>query len=313
VATQAPISVAEAETSIVALRDSLVDAASHNRADVARTLRDLHRVLLRVTPSSSSAPISCLQLAASALDPLAEEFIDALPPRQRTVFRLLRAGSLPAAWEVLADNATGVVSEPFDASTATGAARTAWRLPLLTRIERGTVYAELPGFRDPRYDAPDDCYDITTAVGLKLHLDEINLTGDVIGLGGWAALDVLSASPEEHVTVFAARQGEEEIAVPARRVRRPDLVNGTGDGLSRRAWAGWSAHLDLADPRLAPGAWGLSVQVDHHGVVRRSPVGRQVSDLARAAAAASTRAGGRVVAWDTNGRRWKLLIDHERG
>jgi hypothetical protein len=308
VASQAPISVAEAETSIVALRDSLADAASRERADVVRTLRDLHRTLLRVTPSSLSAPMTCLQLATSAVDGLAEEFIDALGPRPRTVFRLLRAGSPAAAWEVLADNATGVVAEPFDASTATGAARTAWRLPLLTRIERGTVYAELPGFRDPRYDAPDDCYDITTAVGLKHHLDEITLDGNAIGLGGWAALDVLTASPGEQVTVFVTSPGE-EIAVPARRVRRADLVDGSGDGLTRRAWAGWSAQLDLADPRLGPGAWVVWVQVEHDSVVRRAPVGRQVSDLARAAAATSIRIGPRVVSWDTTGRRWKLMLD----
>jgi hypothetical protein len=312
VATQAPISVAEAEATIVALRHSLVDAASQDRALVMQTLRDLHRTLLRVTPSSRVAPITCLQLATSALDGLTEEFTDVLAPRPRTVFRLLRAGSLSAAWEVLADNATGVVTEPFDASTATGAARTAWRLPLLTRIESGTVYAELPGFRDPRYDAPDDCYDITTAVGLKHHLDEVTLTDNAIGLGGWAALDVLTTSPGEQVTVFVARQ-REEIAVPARRVKRADLVTGTGDGLTRRAWAGWSARLDLTDPRFGSGAWGLSVQVDHDGVVRRAPVGRHVSDLARAGAAASTRVGRRIVSWETTGRRWKLLIDHSRG
>ena len=70
------------------------------------------------------------------------------------MFRLLRDDALDAAWEVLIDNATGVVDEAYDASTATGAARTSPRLPLLTRIEAGTVFAELPGFRDPRYAAP---------------------------------------------------------------------------------------------------------------------------------------------------------------
>jgi hypothetical protein len=312
VATQAPISAADAEASIVALRDSVVDAASGDRDAVTGVLRDLHRTLLRVTPSSSAAPVTCLQLAASVLEGLDREVIDALAPRQQTVFRLLRAGSMSAAWEVLADNATGVVTEPFDSATATGAARTAWRLPLLTRIEDGRVYAELPGFRDPRYDAPDECYDITTAVGLKHHLDEITLTGNVLGLGGWAALDVLTASPDEQVSVIAASRGD-EVAVPARRVRRADLVAGTGDGLTRRAWGGWSAELDLTDLQLRPGAWGLAVQVDHDGVVRRAPLGRHASDLARAAAAGSFRVGPHVVSWDTAGRRWKLRIDQVRG
>lgn len=307
-ATQAPISVADAEASIVALRDALVDGASLDRSATLRTLRELHMTLLRATPSSPAAPENLLRLAQTAIDGVPEDRTDALAPRLRTALRLLRVGSLPAAWEVLAENATGVVTDEFDVSTATGAARTSWRLPLLTRIDAGTVYAELPGFRDPRYDAPDGCYDITDTIGVKHHLDEIDAVGGAIRLGGWVALDVLAANPAERVAVIAASRAE-ELAVAARRVRRADLVTGSGEGLTRRVWAGWSACLDLADPQFRPGAWELSLQIDHDGVVRRVRVGRNASDLARAATAAPMRIGKRTVRWETGDRQWRLVIE----
>jgi hypothetical protein len=221
------------------------------------------------------------------------------------VYRLLRSGALAAAWEVLGDNGTGVVEEPYAASTATGAARTSPRLPLLTRIEAGIVYAELPGFRDPRYAAPDDCYDITSAVGLKCQLDEVIAADGRLTIAGWAALDVLTATDDERLAVVVTA-GDREVAWPARRLRRADLVGGRGDALTRRAWAGFSAAVDLAE--LLPGEWALWVEVDHDGVVVRQRLGRDATELAVAATRASIAAGPTTIRWDTSGKHWALVV-----
>jgi hypothetical protein len=306
VATQAPLSVADGETSIVALHEQLRDAASRDHAATQRLLRELHDVLIRMTPGTASPPIGCLELVRDVLDAVGTDATDALSPRPRTAFRLLRAGALDAAWDVLTENAVGVVAVEFDDSTATGVARTAWRLPLSVRVESGTVYAELPGFRDPRFVAPDSCYDLTAAIHLHAGLDSIDLSEGKVRLGGWAAYDVLNASPDERIAVVASRDGQELQAL-GKRVRRPDFVSGRGERLHRRAWAGWAAEFDLTGAELSDGVWTLSVQLDHDGLVRRTPLGAQASDFARATAASAAVVGGRQVSWQTDPRGWRLV------
>jgi hypothetical protein len=306
VALLTPLTVAELDESIAALV-SLGVSAGGSRADGQAQLRELHQLLMRATPLTEAAPAPSLAAATALLERFDPALSDAMTPRPRTVFRLLRHGLLDAAWEVLIDNATGVVNEPFNASTATGAARTAWRLPLLTRIEPPLVFADMPGFRDPRYGAPDECYDITRSIRLRHQLDEIVVEGATVSFGGWAALDALTTAADEQVRLVATHS-DVEVATACRRLRRPDLVAGTDDALERRAWAGWSTSIDLADPRLVAGAWALSLEVEHCGISRRAPIGAATSDLARAAARTLIQLGARTAQWHIGERQWKLVV-----
>jgi hypothetical protein len=233
---------------------------------------------------------------------------DAMAPRPRTVFRLLHAGAPEAAWEVLIDNATGVVAEPTRASTSSGAPRTSWRLPLLTQVEGSTVYADLPGFRDPRYGVNDDCYDISDRIRVRHGVDEIAFDGAVVTIGGWAVLEALVTGPDERVHLVA-RSGDVEVATPGVRLRRPDLLGQSADALQRRAWAGWSAQLDLNDARFVAGSWALAVELDHNGITRRSPLGETAGELALAATRSTTQRGSLAVRWEAKKRPWQLVLD----
>jgi hypothetical protein len=302
--------MAELSEAIARVGASLATEPLPERADSLKLLRSLHESLMRATRGVAETPGAELRAAADAVAPIAHETVDALAPRQRTVYRLLRTGAVMAAWEVLIDNGTGVVEEGYDASTATGAARTSPRLPLLTRIEAGTVYAELPGFRDPRYAVPDDCYDITPSVRLKCQLEELVTSGTQLTVAGWAAFDVLTAGEREKVVVVVT-SGDREIVWPARRVRRADLVSGRGEALTRRAWAGFSAAIDLGAAELSAGEWALWVELDHDGVVVRQPLGRDAAELAAVAARASIRAGPRAIRWETNKKQWALVVSEK--
>jgi hypothetical protein len=306
VALLTPLTLAELDESIAALL-ALPVSPDLVRADSQAQLRELHQLLIRATPLTEAAPEPSLVAAKALLERFDPASCDAMPPRPRTVFRLLRHGVLDAAWEVLIDNATGVVNEPFNASTATGAARTAWRLPLLTRIEPPLVFADMPGFRDPRYGAPDECYDITRIIRLRQQLDELVVEGATVSLGGWAALDALTTHADEQVRLVATN-GDAEVVRACRRLRRPDLVTGSDDAFARRAWAGWSSRIDLADPQWVAGTWALSLEVEHLGISRRAPIGAVTSDLARAAARPPIRLGTRTVQWLTAQRQWQLVV-----
>jgi hypothetical protein len=302
----APLTPTELDAAVERWHRDLGDPATRSRAELTASLRDLHELLMRSTARSPEPP-DALTAVAAVVATVSAQAVDALAPRPRTALRLLRAGAAAAAWQVLTENAVGVVAEDFHDSTATGAARTSWRLPVPTRIEPPAVYAELPGFRDPRFNAPDECYDISGAIGLKAQLDEIVIDGARLTLGGWAALDVLAASVTETVRVVLSA-GPVEIVTTGRRVRRPDLVTGKGEALVRRAWAGWSCVVELNQPRLVDGNWSLFVEVDHDGIVRRAPIGRRPGDVAVTAAAATVQYRDRRVQWKTDGQPWQLIV-----
>jgi hypothetical protein len=309
VALLEPMAVEELTPSLRTLRRGIGEAADGSRAQQQAMLREVHELLMRATPMSTQPPLSSLTIASEVLDAFPVEVADSMAPRPRTVFRLLRAGALDATWDVLIDNATGVVAEPVHTATSSGALRTAWRLPLLTRIEAPTVYADLPGFRDPRYAAADDCYDITDRVRLRHGVDEISFDGTAVTIGGWAVLEALVTSPNEQVRLVA-RNSEAEIATAGVRLRRPDLLGQTADALQRRAWAGWSAHVDLGDPRWVAGSWALSLELDHEGVSRQVAVGETAGELALAATRSTTQVGSRTLSWETKSRPWRLVLDH---
>ncbi|HWB66486.1 MAG TPA: hypothetical protein VG708_06635 [Mycobacteriales bacterium] len=293
----------DAELAELSTRIATTDGIGAQRAE----LRAAHELLLRATPAAARPPLGALGTLARAIEPLPPRVIDGLAPRPRTVFRLLQAGVPAAAWEVVADNATGMVTTTFGAATSSGAARTDWRLPLLTRIEPPAVFAWLPGFRDPRFGAPDECYDITPLIRPAFALDEAWRDGSRLHLAGSMSLEHLDTSPAETVQLVATA-GDRELVVPAVRMRRPDLVRGTGSALTRLAWAGWSATVDLRDRRLGGGEWALSVVLEHDGIRRTSAVAVARTELTRPDVHGLRVGLRRRVTLDPAEKGWRLLV-----
>lgn len=237
----------------------------------------LYAVLLGSTAQAEAAPYPLLAAAVGLAGTAEHSHVEALPPRARVALRLLRTGNAEAAWAVLVDNATGVVPRVYRCATSSGAERTEWPLPLLTTVEPPWVYAELPGFRDPRYAVADSVYEIGDGIRLRAHVDEV-VTGRHPRLAGWAALDVLQTEPDEVVAVIAVC-GQDEVVWPGIRVRRADLVGGSRDTLRRRAWAGWTAELAPA-VLTGSGERALFLELTHDGFTRRVRLGRSRSELA---------------------------------
>lgn len=246
------------------------------------SLAAVHDLLRAVTGTTDDEPVQLLEAAAAFVAAAAEEVVDSLSARQRVAIRLLRAAALSAAWAVVLDNATGFVARSFRASTSSGADRTEWPLPLLTAIEAPNVFAELPGFRDPRFGLADELFEVGAGMKLRCHVDEV-VAGRRPVLGGWAALDLLTTDAEESVAVVATQEGR-EVRWPGVRQRRADLVGGNRDTIRRRAWAGWTAEChpeELLDG--GAGRWLLAVEVMHRGLVRRARIGKSVGELAASA------------------------------
>ena len=264
---RSPITVAdlEAGASRLAADPRLGGARPQQRA----VLRDLHDLLIAAVPSSPEPPSVLTHVTAvvERTDPAAA---DGMQPRARTVFRLLRAGHPAAAWALVTENAVGRVNPPFTGSTATGTRRTARALPVPIRIEAATVYAALPGFRDPQYDAPDECYDISAAVRLDASADDASVDGDIVTLGGSAALTHLPTLASEQLRVVLVGV-DGEVSFPGRRHPRPDLFPGRVQLPVRRDWVGWSAGI--ACSVLPASSWRICVELAQGRILRRAPAG----------------------------------------
>jgi hypothetical protein len=240
----------------------------------------VHDVLRAATGTVDDEPGELLARAAEIVERAEVAIVESLAPRPRVVMRLLRAGAPDAAWLVVVDNATGVVRREFHAATSSGADRTEWPLPLLTAVEPPSIYAELPGFRDPRYGLTDDSFEIGSAVKLRCHVDEVAWARHPT-ISGWAALDHVTTECDELVSLIATLDGH-EVRWPGVRVRRADLVGGNRETIRRRAWAGWSVECHPEDLAGASGRWSLAIEVTHRGLVRRSRIGKSVGELAMA-------------------------------
>jgi hypothetical protein len=242
--------------------------------------RALHDALVRAASTSTEPPTASLQVAAGLLTDEVADKVSRTPPRERVALRLLANEMYGAAWQVLRDTAAAGAKKP----------------PLVTVIESPRVFADLPGFRDPRVNAAEGCYDITDAVTLAVRLDEVWLDGDVIQLGGSATPNPLATDSTDQVRLVLTWESS-RVVIDGHRRRRPDLVKGTGAALTRRAWAGWSAAIPLSDPGLRGAGWALSLEIEHRGIVREAPIGRDVS-----ASAAVVAAG----IFDTADTPWRL-------
>lgn len=250
------------------------DAIADGRLD------DLHEALMRAAVVEATPPLEDLTVLQRQLGAAS---YDGLGPRPVVALRLLADGALAAAWEVLRDNAVGVVDETFDVATSSGARRTSWRLPLTTLVEPPSVYAWLPGFRDPRFDTNESAYDITDLVSVALRLDEMWWDGPRLLLAGSAYLRHMGTAPADAVeVVFAHADGGAPVEFRGKRVRRPDFVGGTGEQLTQRAWSGWSAECDVRRlPRT--GLWKPSLRVTQDDITRQARLAPSRGDTVRGA------------------------------
>lgn len=242
---------------------------------------DVHDPVMQATGAGDALPQHDLEMLADAVRttvPAAAE--DTLEPRVRVFVRLLRAGALSPAWTLAADNGSGTVQQRVDFSTSSGAARTSLQLPLFTVVDGGRAYGWLPGFRDPRWGAPDSVFDVSADVVLRSNLDEARVADDRLVLSGWAYLTLLATSADDTVAVaWESSDGRREV-LPARRLRRSDLVKGTGADLTRLTWAGWAAEVDLSRLATRPGDWRATLSLAHGELARTAELGKRCGPLA---------------------------------
>lgn len=271
-------------------------------------LRDSHDTVVQLTSEGDDLPMDRLtELAAAVRAGVPEGTEDRLPPRVRTLIRLLRREAFEPAWILAHDNAAGVVRPNRARSMWAGGSFASPRLPLPTVVDNGRAYAWLPGFRDPRWDVPDDVYDIDGEVVLRSSLDQVLLHGRELRLSGGGYLGLLETGPDDSVVVVLNGPEGAQHRVPAHRARRSDDVRLSGQELTRLAWAGWHARVDL-EALPGPGTWRVSLEITERGARRIAPLGRKRGPLAQpglVAASVERRGSGIRVDAEQDGR---LLI-----
>lgn len=303
--------------SLVETARALADAASGlaecSDADRVTRLREvlgsLHEQVIRGAAAGDQLPEAELRELADAITasvPVGTE--DGLAPRVRVFVRLLRHGALGPAWSLAEENSAGRVLPSTASSTYSGSRRTAVALPLVPVYDGGRVYAWLPGFRDPRWALPDDVYDISDQVGLSATLDSARIVAGRLQLDGYAYLTQLTALADDRLEVSLRREDGAEVRVAAQRSRRAGLVKTTGEDLTRLAWSGWRADVDLDPVLAAGGAWSVALRLERSGLQRSAPLGTRRGPLAQPAMLATPHEFGPCVVRLSSRRRGELVV-----
>lgn len=241
---------------------------------VVESLSAVHDAVTQVAASAERATPGAFAGAAAAIRSLVPLGAEArLGIREAVLIALLRHGALEPAWTLAEDNASGVVRARARGITWAGGPQSHIRLPVPTLADGPRVYAWLPGFRDPRWQVPDSLYDITDRVEPRVTLSRLTVRSRHLDVAGAAWLTELTARRDDVVTVVLAGPGGSERQVVAERVRTPERVAESGPGLTRLAWAGWHAAVDLAGLRSRPGTWSLAIQVAQGGLRRSGALG----------------------------------------
>ena len=244
------------------------------------------------------------ELAAAVRARVPQGAEDRLPPRVRTLIRLLRRDALEPAWTLAEDNAAGVVRPTRAQSMWAGGSFASSRLPLPTVVDDdGRAFAWLPGFRDPRWGVPDDVYNIDNEVILRCSLDLVLLRRGVLHLSGGGYLGLLETSAQDSVVVVLNGPDGAEHRVPARR------VTSSGRRAPERSGVDPSRLGRMACPDRCRGAAEAG---DVAGVPRDHRARRATDEFARPQARSARPTGARpvvgraprvtVFAWTATGR-----------
>lgn len=282
----------------------------------------IRAALARLRPDVSTVASGADETVAPGLDAVAavvREMVprgaeNPLPTRDRVFIRLLRADGLEPAWTLAEDNAAGVAPRPRAGVTWAGGPELSAAPPSVpTMIENGRVFAWLPGFRDPRWGVPDDVYEITGRVDLRVLLERASLTRERLLLAGSAYLNVLTTRADEDVSVVFAGPGGRERRVPATRVRSPEHVQPASSDLGRLAWAGWYVSAGVAALPTAPGRWSVRLEVTQAGLRRAQILGPRRGHYADAVGESGPIETGGVTFRLTSGRDDRIVLVVTRG
>jgi hypothetical protein len=285
--------------SIAGLAERL-SAAPHS-ADRRRELSAIYDLLIGTGRAAPDLPLEVFAALRNALGGADPRSWDGLNNRPRTTFRLIVAGEDEAALAATAESA------------AVAADATSKVEPAFVYVDGGRAFVWLPGFRDPRFTAPDSCYDISEEVKLRATVDTAQLTRASLTLGGTAFLTrAVPTAAAEQVALVLRHTGLPDFVVAGQRHRRPDLVSGTGSELSRRAWSGWSVTIDLGGLPRGSGRWQLALAIDHDGLRRSVDLPDSASPLATQEGNIAVRRKRTTWHLDTAGSKWALVAEWDR-
>jgi hypothetical protein len=275
-------------------------AAAPDTAAQGRELIKVYELLLTDGASYPELPTGLIDALRRALGTVPARAWDQLNTRPRTAYRLIAAGEDVAAWELLTEGVR---------LARDGVERME---PAHVHVDGGRVFAWLPGFRDPRFGVPDECYELTDDVKLRSRVDTAELTADSLTLAGTAYLTrSVRTGQTERVSLVLSRSGMDDIVVAGNRHRRPDLVSGTGTELRRRAWSGWSVTVALASLPAGSARYRLTLAIEHGALRRTSPIG-SATPLAQQEGGVLVRRRRTRWSLDTSASAWSLVSLWER-
>jgi hypothetical protein len=287
------------ESAVATLAHNL--AAAPDNSAKRRELVTVYDLLLTDGASYPALPSAMMESLRESLRNAEPSVWNELNTRPRTAFRLIAAGEDVAAWELLTEGVrlAGDGVEKVE--------------PAHVHVDGERVFAWLPGFRDPRFGVPDDCYELSDDVKAKARIDTAELTPETLTLAGTAFLTrSVRTGPQERVALVLSRSDQPDVVVPGIRHRRPDLVSGGGTALRRHAWSGWSVTVNLLALPSGAGRYRLSLQLRHGDVQRTCALGGTADGAAQQEGKVVVRRRRTEWRLDTASSPWSLVSVWQR-
>ncbi len=193
-------------------------------------------------------------------------------------------------------------------------ARSKVSTPLL--VDDGRALARYPFLRDPDRAVPDDCYDVTTQLGVPHHVARADIRGTTLHLAGYGYLHRVETSDVTTELVLRERDSKTEFRLPVTHTPTPGVGAGEDEGRYTYDRAGFEAAVDIttaANGRpLDDGLWDISLSIGAQGLTREVRIGgRRADDVSGKAAThiVTTAEGTRAVTLYTTHPHGNFTLD----
>lgn len=156
-------------------------------------------------------------------------------------------------------------------------------------VDDGRALARYPFLRDPDRAVPDDCYDVTTQLGVRHRVSRAELRHTTLHLAGHGYLHRVATENVTTELVLRERDTTAEFRLPVTHTTTPGLGTDEDEGHYLYEKAGFDAAIDIttaADGSALPdGLWDISLAIGAQGITREVRIGsKRTADVTGKAA-----------------------------
>ncbi|MEV5320096.1 glycosyltransferase family A protein [Streptomyces sp. NPDC052687] len=151
-------------------------------------------------------------------------------------------------------------------------------------IRDGRALARYPFLHDPVRAIPGSCYDVTTQLGVRHHVNSAELRGTALHLAGHGYLHRVGTEAVTTKLLLRERGSDTRILLPVAHTATPGLGTDEDEGVYTYERAGFEVTVDISTAAngspLDDGLWDISLVIGAQGITREVRIGsKRAADI----------------------------------